>query len=93
MPAETIACRCEDVSEAEIEAVLDEGFTSLEAVKRILRCGMGHCQGRTCRTTIARMIVRKTGRPLAEVLTVSSRPPLKPTPIGILASAKRKARA
>ena len=49
----TIICRCEDISLEEIRAIINRGVTDPEQIKRILRCGMGPCQGRTCSTLIA----------------------------------------
>ncbi|MDT8336663.1 MAG: (2Fe-2S)-binding protein [Candidatus Izemoplasmatales bacterium] len=43
-----IICRCEDISLAEVEECLAAGYTTVEDIKRILRVGMGPCQGQTC---------------------------------------------
>jgi bacterioferritin-associated ferredoxin len=43
-----IICRCEDVSLADIHECLEAGYTTFEDLKRILRVGMGPCQGQTC---------------------------------------------
>ncbi|MCK5596510.1 MAG: (2Fe-2S)-binding protein, partial [Candidatus Eisenbacteria sp.] len=48
MNRDVIICRCEDVTYGEIVDVIDEGLTTTEEIKRVLRCGMGPCQGRTC---------------------------------------------
>lgn len=78
---ETIVCRCEEVTEAEVIEAIREGFDTLEELKRHLRVGMGPCQGRTCFPLLARILARETGRPLAEVMAeVSIRPPLVPVP-------------
>ncbi len=77
-------CRCEEVSEAEVRRVIRMGYTSLEAVKRVLRTGMGHCQGRGCLKLIARLIQEETGIPAAEQKMPRPRPPLKPLPLGLL---------
>jgi|UniRef100_A0A7C6A8D8 NAD(P)H-nitrite reductase large subunit len=80
----TIICRCEDITEAEIVQTIRKGYHSLEELKRILRCGMGHCQGRTCLNIIARIIMRETGLPIERINLPTPRPPLKPVPLGIL---------
>ena len=79
-------CRCEEVSEAEVRRVIRMGYTSLEAVKRVLRTGMGHCQGRGCLRLIARLIQEETGIPAASQRLPFPRPPLKPLPLGLLGS-------
>lgn len=43
-----IICRCEDISLADVEECLASGYTTVEDIKRILRVGMGPCQGQTC---------------------------------------------
>jgi bacterioferritin-associated ferredoxin len=79
-------CRCEEVSEAEVRRVIRMGYHSLEAVKRVLRTGMGHCQGRGCLKLIARLIQEETGIPASEQKMPRPRPPLKPLPLGLLGS-------
>jgi bacterioferritin-associated ferredoxin len=76
--AETIICRCEEITEKEIMQTIQQGYRSLEELKRILRCGMGHCQGRSCLNIIARMIARETGMPIEKIKLPFPRPPLKP---------------
>ena len=85
MESVTIICRCEDVTEDEVRAAIHEGLTSLDEVKRILRCGMGHCQGRTCGRLIARLITEETGVPTNEQAWTTFRPPTRPVPLGVLA--------
>ncbi|MFA7075634.1 MAG: (2Fe-2S)-binding protein [Candidatus Izemoplasmatales bacterium] len=43
-----IICRCEDISLEEVHQCLEAGYTTVEDIKRILRVGMGPCQGQTC---------------------------------------------
>lgn len=77
-------CRCEEVSEADVRRVIRMGYHSLEAVKRVLRTGMGHCQGRGCLKLVARLIQEETGIPAASQRQPFPRPPLKPLPLGLL---------
>jgi D-hydroxyproline dehydrogenase subunit alpha len=51
----TIVCRCEEVTAARIRDEIAAGLTSLPALKKATRAGMGRCQGRFCAATIARM--------------------------------------
>ncbi len=80
----TIICRCEEITDQEILQTIQQGYHSLEELKRILRCGMGHCQGRTCLSIIARMIARKTGISIEQIKLPTSRPPLKPISLSTL---------
>jgi glycine/D-amino acid oxidase-like deaminating enzyme len=52
---ETIVCRCEEVTAGRLRAELAGGLTSLPALKKATRAGMGRCQGRFCAATIARL--------------------------------------
>jgi len=79
-----VVCRCEEVSEADVRRVIRMGYHSLEAVKRVLRTGMGHCQGRGCLKLVARLIQEETGIPAASQKFPFPRPPLKPLPLGLL---------
>jgi len=81
-----VVCRCEEVTEAEVRRAIRMGYHSLEAVKRYLRTGMGHCQGRGCLRLIARLIQEETGIPASEQQQPRPRPPLKPLPLGLLGS-------
>lgn len=74
---EYFVCRCEEVTRSQIEAVIDEGYDTIDDVKRITRAGMGLCQGRSCGKVIARIISERTGRPIEEVLQVSYRFPVR----------------
>lgn len=80
----TVVCRCEEVQEAELRDAIRAGFHSLEELKRLLRVGMGHCQGRGCLALIARMVEAETGIPARSQKSPFPRPPLKPLPIGLL---------
>lgn len=57
---DTIVCRCEHVTGAEIEASVAAGHTSLNAIKRNTRCGMGWCGGRNCLPTVQSMFAGHT---------------------------------
>jgi len=83
-------CRCEDVSIEDVERVIDEGYSNLEEIKRLLRCGMGPCQGRTCLILIARILSRKMGKPLNEMEFPRVRSPIRPVPIATFTGTKPK---
>lgn len=87
MNRDVIICRCEDVTYGEIVDAIDAGLTTTEEIKRVLRCGMGPCQGRTCSRLIARIIAGKTGAAVADVPYPAVRPPSRPVEIGTLAEA------
>ncbi|MCL6451089.1 MAG: FAD-dependent oxidoreductase [Acetobacteraceae bacterium] len=88
-PGPVMVCRCEGVTLEEIRRFIAEGYATMEELKRITRCGMGACQGRTCRPLVARELARATGRPLEEIEESRFRPPVKPVKLGLLAQSRR----
>lgn len=83
--ADTIVCRCESVTAGAIRQVFDEGFTTIGAVKRHTRCGMGRCQGRYCAPVTARMVQAASGIAPGPLALFAPRPPIRPVPIAALA--------
>lgn len=75
MPADTLICRCEDVTLAQLE-----GFTDARDAKLATRCGMGACQGRVCGTAMAEL-----GLFDGAASGVPRRPPLFPARLDTLA--------
>ena len=65
--ADTIICRCEEVSLKDLWQAVSLGDSQPEAVKRRTRCGMGMCQGRICGPTLARFVSSETGVPLGNL--------------------------
>lgn len=76
---DTLACRCEDVDFATIDAAAAGTGGSANAIKLATRCGMGACQGRNCEPTL----LRRLGR--AGDGGFTQRFPVRPVAIGDLA--------
>jgi thioredoxin reductase len=75
---ETVICRCEELTFAEIQSGFDSGTQSIGAVKRATRAGMGRCQGRYCGPVLAAVAAARRGSPLDEAAHWAPRPPVKP---------------
>jgi NADPH-dependent 2,4-dienoyl-CoA reductase/sulfur reductase-like enzyme len=75
---ETLICRCEELTLAEIESSFDGGTQSIGAVKRATRAGMGRCQGRYCGPVLAAFAAARQSLPLDEAAHWAPRPPVKP---------------
>lgn len=84
VPAETVVCRCEDVTRAEIDAAIDAGAHDLNQLKHFTRCGMGPCQGRMCGDVVAELMAAKRGLSRESVGTWTPRPPLRPVPLAAM---------
>ncbi|MBU7013260.1 MAG: (2Fe-2S)-binding protein [Theionarchaea archaeon] len=80
-----MVCRCEDITKEDILKAIDQGYTTLDEIKHVLRCGMGPCQGRTCIPLITRVVARETGKSAAEVSRPTTRPPLQPLSLSLFA--------
>ena len=84
MSGKRIVCRCNDVTVEEIEALIDSGVTEVEEIKRLLRIGMGPCQGRTCIPIVLGILARKTGRRQEEIPLPRARVPRRPVRVEVL---------
>ena len=73
---ETIVCRCEEITAGRLRAELAGGLTSLAALKKATRAGMGRCQGRFCSATIARFCPDAPD----DFAFAAPRAPLRPVP-------------
>jgi NADPH-dependent 2,4-dienoyl-CoA reductase/sulfur reductase-like enzyme len=78
-------CRCEEVTLGDIRRAVVEGFDTPAAVKKATRCGMGICQGSTCKTILLDVLAALTGKPPAHIPLPSARIPVKPVYLGALA--------
>jgi len=84
MEGKKIVCRCNDVTAEEVEALIDSGITDIEEVKRLLRIGMGPCQGRTCIPIVISILARKTGRKPEEIPLPKAKVPIRPVRVEVL---------
>jgi glycerol-3-phosphate dehydrogenase len=62
-----VLCRCEQVTEADLAEACGRGLpvTTVDALKRRTRAGMGWCQGRFCRPRVAQWMEARLGTPVA----------------------------
>lgn len=85
---ETVVCRCENVTLAEIRGALANGHVSLNAIKRQVRTGMGWCGGRTCLHAVA-ALTELHGAASASMMT--PRPLARPVSLAALANQRKAA--
>lgn len=83
---DTLLCRCEEVTCAQVKQAIAEGANDLHQVKLHTRSGMGYCQSRFCSVLIAPFIAENTGQPLSAIQPFTIRPPILPIPLRVLAS-------
>ncbi|MFV3074962.1 sarcosine oxidase subunit alpha family protein [Niveispirillum fermenti] len=78
-----------DVTDRDIDLAVQEGFTSVEHLKRYTTLGMATDQGKTSGVNGHVLLARATGRTLTQTGTILSRPPWQPVAIGALAGHHR----
>lgn len=81
MRDDTILCRCEEVSRADVLAACHDGADSIHAAKIWTRAGMGRCQGRICRMSVTACIAAATGHSPEAIGFNRPRVPTRPVPI------------
>jgi len=62
-----VLCRCECVTEAELQEAIRRGATTMDAVKHLTRAGMGRCQGGFCGTFVLEQLSGRLGIAPSEV--------------------------
>lgn len=87
--SKTILCPCEDITEAEVQDAVDEGYTTVEDIKRYTGLATGTCQGRLCLTPCVLLLAERTGHDPSELGLITFRPPSEPVPLAALAATAR----
>jgi glycerol-3-phosphate dehydrogenase len=62
-----VVCRCELVTEAEVQDAIDRGARTLDGVKFRTRAGMGRCQGGFCASRCMELLARRGGVPIQAI--------------------------
>lgn len=78
---ETVICRCECITLAQIQEAVQDGATSVQAVKYHSRSGMGWCRGTSCTPLIGQIIAQYGKVNLEHASRSTTRPPLFPVPL------------
>lgn len=78
MDKSIIICRCEDLTQEDIRGTIKKGHHNPQVIKRLIRCGMGPCQGNTCRELLLKEVASATGKSIGELEMTTFRPPTKP---------------
>ncbi len=77
-------CFCEDVTQADVRHSIEEGYDSVELLKRYSTISMGPCQGKMCNMAAMRLCARTNDQTIAATGTTTSRPPVRPLAMGAL---------
>ncbi len=84
LPDELTICRCEEVRLRDIRRTLAAGCRTPAGIKKATRCGMGVCQGNTCKGILQEVVAALTGGPPGGFPPPSVRAPLRPVDLGLL---------
>jgi NADPH-dependent 2,4-dienoyl-CoA reductase/sulfur reductase-like enzyme len=85
--ADTVICRCENVTAGEIRSAVAQGATGPDQLKSFTRSGMGPCQGRSCAMAVAEIMAHELASSIQAIGRHDIRPPLKPLPLGKIGAA------
>lgn len=80
-----LVCRCEEVTKGEIRKAVHAGMFTMEEIRRYLRSGMGLCQGQTCGKLVKGIVARELKVSPLEIEPATSRAPMRPTEMRIMA--------
>ena len=92
MARKIILCRCEDVTLADVQHAVKLGYADVEEVKRYTGFGTGPCQGKECLRGIVVAIAEAARLAPAALAPFTSRPPLVPTELAVLAGAGKRSK-
>lgn len=80
-----LICRCEEISKAEIICSINEGYTTVNDIRKRTRAGMGFCQGKTCEKLLQQIIAQYTGQEAKDIRPATVRAPIRPIPVSVFA--------
>ena len=78
-----LACICRETTAGTLYRAIDEGWATVEEIKRRTGAAFGECQGRRCVPVIA---ARLDQGPAERGAAITPRPPLVPVPASVLAA-------
>ncbi|WP_034681492.1 (2Fe-2S)-binding protein [Caldalkalibacillus mannanilyticus] len=76
--AQTILCRCEEVTLLEVVDILKKYQCSSREMKLRTRAGMGICGGRTCRPLLDQLFNTLNKEQLPDHMPLKYQPPIRP---------------
>jgi len=78
-------CFCEDVTDQDIKTAIEEGYNTMELLKRYSTVTMGPCQGKMCAVNAIHLCARANSWSVQESGTTTFRQPTTPASLGTLA--------
>ncbi|GGM16308.1 FAD/NAD(P)-dependent oxidoreductase [Nakamurella endophytica] len=84
LDGDTVVCRCEEVTVADIDDAIRLGARDGRTVKLLSRSGMGWCQGRECGYATSCLTAHRLGTE-PDLAAGADRPVATPVPLGLVA--------
>lgn len=78
--ANTIVCRCEEVTYETILQTATSYQCSSRELKLRTRAGMGYCGGRTCRPLVDHIAIHGQNHEVQQEMPLKCQPPIRPIP-------------
>lgn len=82
--SELIVCHCEELTVGDLKEAFDHGARSFDDLKRMSRCGMGHCQAKYCYNHTNELLAKWSGVPEEKLSSTNHRTPIRPVPLKVL---------
>jgi hypothetical protein len=73
------------IANRSLGTLLGDGPANPDQIKRLTRAGMGVCQGRRCRDSVAMMLAIEADKPFGTIPLATHRAPVRPLPLKLLA--------
>ena len=83
---DTVICRCEEVTWAELESAAEPWLAAAGSLKRATRAGMGKCQGRYCSAVLMALAARQSGEPVGAYSGFVPQAPVAPARALVIAA-------
>jgi NAD(P)H-nitrite reductase large subunit len=84
-----ILCPCEDITVREVADAIEDGYDTVEDIKRYTGLATGSCQGKLCLEPCIALLAERTGKLPQELGLIRFRAPVEPIPLGLLAAGDR----
>lgn len=81
---DVIICRCEEITKGEIRRAIHRGLYTMTEIKRLLRPGMGLCQGKTCGRIVKSILAAELGTQAAQLDDCTARGTARPVDMAVL---------
>jgi NAD(P)H-nitrite reductase large subunit len=81
----TIVCPCHDATLFDLKAMVRDGYTHPETLKRATAAFMGPCQGKYCAPLVQKFLAAHYGVEPAQLVRPTVRAPLSAVRLGLLA--------